>query len=103
MDINAEALVMDVLDYKSLPQADVSLVLKTLPCLEQIKKGAGFRLLEEINSSLIAISFPIRSLGGRNKGMEQYYTSKFMKWIETKNWNVNEMKFQTELVFLVKK
>lgn len=50
-------------------RADVALLLKTLPLLEHTRRGAGRDLLHMINAPYLVVSFPTRSLGGRNVGM----------------------------------
>ena len=57
---------------------DVVFLLKSLPCLEQQEKGFGARLLREANARFAVISFPARSIGGRDKGMVRHY-ERFMK------------------------
>jgi 16S rRNA (guanine(1405)-N(7))-methyltransferase len=52
---------------------DVVLLLKAIPCLEQQEAGAGWRLLESLDAPCVVVSFPSRSLGGREKGMRQSY------------------------------
>jgi len=44
--------------------ADLALILKTLPCLEQLDKTAGQWLLEAVNVDYLLLSFPVYSLGG---------------------------------------
>jgi len=52
---------------------DVVLLLKTLPCFEQQEKGASRKLLGVIDARRIVVSFPAKSLGGREKGMREHY------------------------------
>jgi 16S rRNA (guanine(1405)-N(7))-methyltransferase len=87
----------------SLPphKADLALLLKAIPCLEQIDKAAGLRLLEEINAGYILVSFPARSLGGYDKGMIENYEAHFLEMIKEKPWAVRRFEFETELAFLV--
>ena len=56
---------------------DLALVMKAIPCLEQIDKQAGERLLDGLQSRYLAVSFPAKSLGGRSKGMVENYSSRF--------------------------
>jgi 16S rRNA (guanine(1405)-N(7))-methyltransferase len=53
--------------------ADLALILKTLPCLEQLDKTAGQWLLEAVNVDYLLLSFPVYSLGGRDKHMLENY------------------------------
>jgi 16S rRNA (guanine(1405)-N(7))-methyltransferase len=57
--------------------ADAAFLFKLLPVLEQQKKGRGASLLYEIKSPYIVITYPTRSLSGRNKGMETFYAAAF--------------------------
>ena len=81
--------------------ADVALLLKTIPCLEQLDKRIGPRLLGQINAPVIVISFPARSLGGRSKGMVDNYADHFAELIAGQPWQVTRFDFPTELVFRV--
>ena len=47
--------------------ADMVLLLKAIPCLEQEEPGAGKRLLRSLDAPVVVVSFPARSLGPRYK------------------------------------
>ncbi|MBM3319034.1 MAG: 16S rRNA methyltransferase, partial [Candidatus Eisenbacteria bacterium] len=53
--------------------ADLALLWKTLPLLEQQERGAGLKLLRGLPARWWIVSFPARSLGGREKGMREHY------------------------------
>jgi len=91
--------------FPDLPakRAQVTFLLKTLPCLEQLERGAGLRLLHAIPSSYILVSFPVSSLGGRPKGMRANYENQFLEMVAGRNWRVERFSFKTELAFLVEK
>lgn len=82
---------------------DLALVLKTLPCLEQLDRGAGEVLLNKLNARYLLVSFPARSLGGRSKGMPQNYRVYFEALLKDKLWRVQLFEFKSEIVFLVEK
>lgn len=84
-------------------KVDVALLLKAIPCLEQVEKHAGQRLLRAINANYIVVSYPVRSLGGKNRGMVDYYTAHFNALVANEAWNIQRFEFTSELVFLVKK
>jgi len=84
-------------------RADLAFVLYTLPCLEQIQKSAGLKVLESINSDFLVVSFPVHSLGGREKDMRRFYEARFNKLTQKKGWIIQRLDFRTELVFLIKK
>ncbi len=81
----------------------VALLLKTIPCLEQVEKGFAERLLRAIPADHILISYPISSLSGKLKGMRENYTDQFMQLITASGWPYERFEFSTELAFLVKK
>ena len=93
----------DVIHNCPTQKVDLAFILKTIPCLEQVDKTAGLRLLETINADHLVVSFPARSLGGKNKGMTANYESRFYKLVEHKPWSIERFEFPGELVFLVSK
>lgn len=70
----------DLLCEGSIPEGrfDVVLLFKILPLLDRQKAGSADRVLNEINAKYIVISFPTRTLGGRNVGMAENYG----RWME---------------------
>lgn len=82
---------------------DLALILKTIPCLEQMEKDAGQRLLAQVQARHLVISFPSRSLGGREKGMASTYSARFAEL--TRGWDakVTRLDFLNELVFVVER
>jgi 16S rRNA (guanine(1405)-N(7))-methyltransferase len=103
MDIKGQAEVRDILQLCPTQEVDLALVLKTIPCLEQIDKQAGARLLRTINARYMIVSFPAQSLGGRNKGMMTNYEAHFYQLVEGEKWEIRKVEFASELVFVVKK
>lgn len=84
------------------PQAvQVAFLLKTIPCLEQLDKTIGLRLLEEIPAEHLLVSFPARSLGGRAKGMVENYEAHFRQMTAGRGWHIQRYQYRTELAFLV--
>ena len=81
----------------------VTFLLKSIPCLEQLDKAIAIRLLDQIQSEHILVSFPVQSLGGRSKGMQNFYRGHFLDLISGRSWETREFLFETELAFLVSK
>jgi 16S rRNA (guanine(1405)-N(7))-methyltransferase len=102
--IQGTAIVGDVItDCPSNP-VDIAFLLKTIPCLEQVDKSVGIRLLTGLQAKHIVVSFPIHSLGGRgDKGMLENYSNKFNDIIAEHNWCVKRYQYPSELVFIVSK
>lgn len=101
--VRGHAEARDVTQAPPTQRADLAFVLKTLPCIEQLDKSAGLRLLEALDARYLLVSFPAHSLGGRNKGMVQNYGARFLDLIQDRPWSVRRFEFATELAFLVDK
>jgi 16S rRNA (guanine(1405)-N(7))-methyltransferase len=94
-----EAFTCNLLVEAPTQAAEVALLLKTIPCLEQLDKGIGPRLLAQISAPVVVVSYPARSLGGHGKGMVQNYTDHFAKLSAGQPWQVTRFDFPTEIVF----
>jgi 16S rRNA (guanine(1405)-N(7))-methyltransferase len=103
MQVQGQVRACDVAQSCPTNKVDVAFVLKTLPCLEQVDKSAGFKLLQIINANYIVVSFPVHSLGGKAKGMEVNYEAKFRALVENTEWLIKKYEFPTELAFLIMK
>lgn len=99
--IPGRAEVRDAAAAPPTEPADLALLLKTLPVLAQIDKTAVPRLLDSLQARYLLISFPVKSLGGRKKGMAQNYEAQFAGWIAGRGWGVKRFAFENELAFLV--
>jgi len=69
----AVATCRDILVSPPREPAEVALLLKTAPCLEQQEPGATLRLLRQLPARWMVVSFPAQTLGGRQKGMREHY------------------------------
>jgi 16S rRNA (guanine(1405)-N(7))-methyltransferase len=79
----------------------VALLLKTLPCLEQLEKNISSNLLSSIQAEHLLISYPIHSLGGQSKGMLANYENHFHKITDGMHCSIRRFQYPSELVFLV--
>lgn len=59
-------------------EAELALMMKLLPLLERQRAGAARELLESCLAKYVLVTFPTRTLGGRNVGMEEQYGN----WME---------------------
>lgn len=71
------AVIKDVLFEEIEECVDVCFIFKFLPTAERIKRGISIKLLEAINSKFIVVSFPLKSLSGKEKGMLDNYSRLF--------------------------
>jgi 16S rRNA (guanine(1405)-N(7))-methyltransferase len=101
LEIPGRAWTDDVIESPPIERVDLALILKTIPCLERVDPGAGSRLLNSINARNMLVSFPVQSLGGRDKGMLANYEYRFNELAEGKSWTVQRFEFPSELAFLV--
>jgi len=103
MNMAGRFTTCDLTEMHFPQSAQVAFLLKTLPCLEQIDKGVGADLLECIPANHLLISYPVRSLGGRAKGMGKTYETQFNELSAAKGWKFERFEFASELAFLVTK
>lgn len=98
VDANLGDILCDEFMY-----ADVVFMLKLLPCLEHQKKNCSLEILKNQKCKYIVVSYPIKSIGGKNKGMTEFYRKSFTDLVKNEKWGISELLFDTELVFIIKK
>ncbi|MCL4859588.1 MAG: hypothetical protein KJZ93_09290 [Caldilineaceae bacterium] len=103
LGLQGRARVCDLLQCRPTETADVALLLKTIPCLEQVDKEAGRRLLDGVNAPVVLVSFPVQSLGGREKGMMEHYERHFYELVAGRPWQIDRFVFNTELVYRLRR
>lgn len=104
--VRARAETRDILSDPPDTDADLVLLLKAIPCLEQVDREAGARLLTAIRAPRILVSYPLRTLGGRAVGMERHYDESFhalLARIGGSHWRVTRHVFPTELAYLIER
>lgn len=75
---DVQARASDLTMQPPLLPADLALLMKLLPLIEQQRRGAAMQLLASVPARFCLVSFPTRTLSGRGVGMEQSYT----RWFE---------------------
>ena len=101
--VEGHAQARDVMQFVPPEKVDLALVLKTIPCLEQVDKAAGRHLLETVNADHVIVSFPVRSLGGHDKRMSANYEAHLCDLLADRDWPVERYEFETELAFVIHK
>ncbi|HEV7217037.1 MAG TPA: 16S rRNA methyltransferase [Chloroflexota bacterium] len=101
MGVEGEAHLVDLTREIPGRTADVALIMKCLPSLAQLDRAAGGRLLTGLRVKHIVVSFPVYSLGGRQKGMRAGYAAQFQQISAGQSWHVEELAFPTELVYVL--
>jgi hypothetical protein len=101
------ARCQDLLARPPQDAADVALLLKMSPSLERQETGATLRLLSLLDSPWIVVSFAVKSLGGRDKGMLDHYGQQFPGSLQSSfqdsDWHITKLAFETELLFVLGK
>lgn len=85
--------------------ADVALLLKTVPLLDQQDRAAAVRVVAGLRTRHVVVSFPARSLGGRGR-LERTYRARMEALVEDLGPHVAssmELSFRSELVYVVTK
>jgi 16S rRNA (guanine(1405)-N(7))-methyltransferase len=83
--------------------ADVALLLKLVTTLDRQDGGAATRLLAGLPVRRAVVSFPARSLGGRDRGMERTYRERLDQLVAEveRVREVAEASIPSELVFVL--
>ncbi len=82
--------------------ADVVLFLKELHRFERNYASRGLELLKALRARYLVVSFPAVSLHG-GRSLVEHYREFFTELIADTGWPLEELEFETELVFCVEK
>lgn len=86
--------------------ADVALALKLLPTLERQGDGAALRFLDRVPARFVVVSFPTRSLGHHERGMDENYRRFFDSLLAARashGWCAHAVPCDGELLQIVEK
>jgi len=97
------ARCQDMISTPPSEPADMALLLKSSPCLERQERGSTLALLAGLNVRYIVVSFPVKSLGQREKGMAEHYDQSFTRMVSDRPWEVQRLDLCTEMAFVVDK
>lgn len=98
----AQVNLGDVFEEK-FERADMYLLLKVLVLFERQQKNYSLELLKKIPAKYIVVSFPTKSISGKDRGMKQNYQRMFRALIVDEPWQLSEIEFGNEIVFIVDK
>lgn len=101
LGVCGEASICDLVNGPPPVAADVALVLKVIPLLEQRRRGAGADVLRAIQAPRLIVSFPSRSLGGRNVGMATTYRGSMTALVAAEGWSPQVIELPNERVFVI--
>jgi 16S rRNA (guanine(1405)-N(7))-methyltransferase len=101
--VEGHAYCQDLISDPPEQQADVALLLKTATCLERQRRGSTLTLLDRLQVAYVVITFPVKSLGRREKGMAEQYERTFTDMLSRRPWTVSQLDLLAELIFVVDK
>ena len=103
LHVTHDVSIMDAAGKQPEVQVDTAFLFKLLPVLEQQKKGLSYLTIHQLRAKTIVITFPIKSLSGREKDMEQFYSSQFEKNLPECICILQKSVIGTELVYVISK
>ncbi|MHB1355983.1 MAG: class I SAM-dependent methyltransferase [Anaerolineae bacterium] len=101
--LQVTALGCDVLTELPAEPVQVALLLKALPCLEQLEPRLARELISRLPADHVIVSFPAHSLSGGKRHMPAVYEAHFREIIDGTSWRVQRYLWPSELVFRVDK
>ncbi len=101
LGIAESAICHDILTSTPKVESDVVFLFKALPGIEQQKRGSSIRLLKALRTHYIVVSFPVKSLGSREKGMQQYYGNFMDRLLNELDSPVEIMSFSNEIFYII--
>ncbi|MCL2605035.1 MAG: hypothetical protein FWD90_11210 [Defluviitaleaceae bacterium] len=72
---DSESLILS--SESLIPNSELVFMFKLLPVLEAQSSGGGFRVVRGLTSKHLVITYPLKSLGGKEKGMARHYRHTF--------------------------
>jgi len=101
LSTDASVECRDVIADPPLEPCDVVWLFKAAPCLERQAEGATRRLLEQLRAKSVVLSFPTRSLGGREKGMVENYSGFVKSLADELHRSIRVIEFSSETFYVL--
>lgn len=98
----AQAIQQDILVNPPTQKADVAFFFKEAHRMEQRRKGSNRILWEALQVNTLLVSLPTRDIGKTHDMLERM-RNLVMETIQGKNWQVEEILFEDEIVFCIRK
>lgn len=100
---NYHAEILDAVIDVPPQKADVMLLFKLLPLLQKQKKGRAFEFLKKAKFRIAIVSFPLKSISGKEKGMLEFYSNFFEEGMISNCQIIDKKNFENELFYVIKK
>ncbi|KKR06387.1 MAG: hypothetical protein UT34_C0001G0427 [candidate division WS6 bacterium GW2011_GWF2_39_15] len=99
---NFKAEVGDI--FIDFPKADVVMMLKLLPVIEQQERGGSVDIIKKMKFKNLIVSYPTKSIGGMEKGMVSSYSSIFGEIAKKSQLKiVSRLESEREIFFMCEK
>ena len=82
--------------------SDVCFLLKEIHRMEQRKKGLTLEMLKKINADFIVVSLPTGNMN-KTRDLSKSYKNMFYKIVKSEDWEIKELHFSNEMVFVITK
>lgn len=96
-------ICQDVIFNPPYDYTDLCFIFKFLPIIEKIKRNYIWDFLRNLNSKFIILSFPSRSLTGKEKGMLDHYEKFYLKNIKEVFKVLGKFSFENEVFIIIEK
>ncbi len=98
------AVCADLLCPGVIPRArfDMALMFKLMPLLERQRSGAALDVMSAVRADWLVVSFPTRTLGGRNVGMAAQYSDWMAAHIPPGRAVAGRFEMANELFFVLR-
>lgn len=103
IEVKGSASLLDLSTQIPDQEVDLVIMLKLIPLLDQINKSIAPKLLQNLKARALLVSYPLKSLGGRGKGMLATYQTRFEQLSSDLVAKIDEYRFPNELVYLIRK
>ena len=104
INFSGHATSSDILETIPNQPVDLCLLFKILPLLEQQQKGFSKTLINNLPAQHFAITFPTKTLSGKNIGMPHFYRTFITNTLPSSQYDyLLEKSYPNELLFIIKK
>lgn len=91
----------DIIAGTPRDNVDAAFIFKLMPVIEIQSPGRAYRLLKEINAGYIVVTYPVKSLCGRLKGMQVNYAQSFEAGIAGSFDIIGQAIIGSELIYII--
>ena len=104
LKIDYYAKEKDVSINVNFEESDMFFMFKLLPLLEQQKKGSSIELVKNVKTKKICITYPTRTLSGKNVGMYAKYKNDIQALMQACDLKlIFEKEYKNEILFILEK